>query len=54
MTLKRQARTPRHCPHCGATTAGCASLQLLGGRTCCDPCPGTHDDTDPTPSGAAA
>lgn len=35
-------RTARHCPHCDSSAAGCDTLQLLAGRTCCTACPGTH------------
>lgn len=38
------------CAYCGANGAACDSLTWLRGRTCCEACPGDHEDaTEPTP-----
>ena len=41
---QKPKRTDRKaCSTCGGSAAGCRSVEWLGGRRCCEPCPGDHD-----------
>lgn len=40
--------SPRRCPSCDASAAGCQTVQSLAGRACCRSCDGDHEPSTTT------